>query len=140
MALGWFADLAALNVFQAAQPDATAWAALSIAQQTAYALAAYDRIRTSPRFTIPAVPSSSQTELLQMAQGYTALYMMRHLADENLRMGLQAQGVIKADIVGEEYSLSAATGLPIIVTGLLQSMKAGRFVAGSSYMTRDEDA
>jgi hypothetical protein len=79
---------------------------------------AYNRIRLCSDFDIPATPTAAQLAKLVIAQCEMAYYLAQHLADEDRRKGLQAQGVTAAGIVKEAYGDSAGkavdpTALPI---------------------------
>lgn len=109
MAIGWIATLAdANNYFSTNRLETTAWDALTVVsggkdERTAVLLMAYDRIRFHKDFSIPASPTAAQLAKLVLAQEETAYYLAMHLADEDRRKGLQAQGVVGAGIVQETY-------------------------------------
>ena len=66
--------------------------------------------------------SLSSTETAQKvkdAQCEMALFLVQHQPDIDIRLGLQAQGVIEAGIVKEKYSGKARLPIPIAVTSLL---------------------
>lgn len=70
-----------------------------------------------------------------------ALYMLQHLADEDRRKGLQAQGVAQAGIVKETYKDTDLNYLPIppFVIGLLAEFAVEDSPFYISSIDRDED-
>ena len=139
MAIGWFADVTAANAVVATMSGTTSWTSLTSTQQTAYLMDAYYRIKHGGGFTVPDALTADQLARLQRAQAETAWYMKLHKADEDRRMGLQAQGVTEADIVGETYQLSRDVPVPNIVRGLLYDMGKSRYGLGSATMIRNDE-
>lgn len=82
-------------------------------QKTAVLTTAYNRLRYHGDFSIPASPTAVQLAKLKDAQCEMAFYFVIHLADEDRRKGLQAQGVISAGIVKEAYDRDSLDKLPI---------------------------
>lgn len=82
----------------------------------------YNRILYAKQFTIPAAPTAAQLIKLKIAQQELAYYIAIHLADEDRRKGLQAQGVIKAGIIKEDYFEEWLDKLPFppIVINILE--------------------
>ena len=140
MVIGWFTDLAAANTAMAAMSGAASWASLTSTQQTAYLTDAYKRLKFCNLFDIPVTPSVIELERLQYAQAETAWYFKLHKQDEDRRMGLRAQGVTEADIVGETYADRIDVPLPAIVSGILSTMKKSGYTMASATMTRDDEA
>lgn len=95
------------------RPGAEDWAQASDLIQTKYLTASYNRIYFDPRWTIPATPSAAQKIKLAYATELTAWYMYQHIEDEDRRKGLQAQGVISAGIVKENYSAEMLSAIPL---------------------------
>ncbi len=150
MAYGWFATVAeADGYFEDERLETSAWDALTAGEsggsQKAKALVmAYNRIYYSGLFTVPtlAAASAAQLVILKKAQAEMAYYLAVHLADEDRRKGLQAQGVTAAGIVKENYADGAGSEIPIppIVAGILEadfSAAASPFYAVD--IDRDED-
>lgn len=83
--------------------------------KTAALQTAYDRLFYSGLFGLPplALATAAQLVILQKFQCEMALYMLIHLAGEDRRKGLQAQGVIQAGVVKETYSDADLNKLPI---------------------------
>jgi len=70
-------------------------------------LSAYVWLTSSPRFSFPTAVAI----LMRTIQYEMALFLIQHQPDIDLRMGIQAQGVLVAGIVKETYR-GAATTLP----------------------------
>jgi len=106
MAIGWFSNLADADLyFSAERLETTVWDAMSNANKTKAVKNAYNRIYHDPRYDVPtyAAATVAQLVVLKIVNGEMANYLAVHLADEDRRMGLRAQGVIKAGIVKEDY-------------------------------------
>ena len=128
MAIGWFVNLSGANTyFSTERLETSAWDALVEAstnlQRTKVLTQAYNRLYYCGLFELPTYAEASAAELivLQKAQAEMAYYLALHIADEDRRTGLQAQGVETAGIVKETYQDSGFAQLPIppIVYGLL---------------------
>ena len=80
---------------------------------------AYNRLMGSPLLT--GFPATA-TQAMKDAQCEYALYLLQHLPDEDIRLGLQTQGVIAAGVVKERYG-KTPTDLPFppTVLSLLKS-------------------
>ena len=100
--IGWLPIVDATAYFVTRYAEA-GWPALSDAQKTAALTTAYDRLRYCDEFSIPTSPTAAQKAKLADAQCEMAHYMIIHLGDEDRRKGLQAQGVVGAGIVKENY-------------------------------------
>lgn len=156
MAIGWVSDIAAANTFFLTKRlESAAWDALETVpaggkdKKSAVLYMAYDRLRFFKDFDlIPTSPTAAQLEKLQLAQYETAYYLALHLADEDRRKGLHAQGVVGANIVGETYVRLASdtmdlkdVPLPPIVFDIMSefssSASAAPFYVAS--VDRDED-
>ncbi len=117
--IGWVTDLAASEAyFKDERLDSTFWDSLTATsggrdEKTAVLKQAYNRIRMSRDFDIPINPTAAQLEKLTLAQCEMAYYLAQHLADEDRRKGLQAQGVADAGIVKERYQGEGLDQLPI---------------------------
>lgn len=87
----------------------TAWTGLAPASgdpvKTAALTTAFDRLFYCGLFSLPTLAAATADQLivLKKAQCEMALYMLIHLADEDRRKGLHAQGVVGSNIVGETY-------------------------------------
>jgi hypothetical protein len=150
MALGWIVNVAAANTyFSTERLETSAWDALTEVsanlQRTKVLMMAYNRLYYCGLFELPTYDEASAAQLVILckAQAETAYYLAQHLADEDRRTGLQAQGVETAGIVKETYQSSGFAQLPIppIVYGLLAEFivdaDASPFYATS--VDRDED-
>lgn len=131
MSLGWFDDIAdAEAYFTAERLITTAWDALfgysddAVLQEKAI-INAYNRIYYDPRYDVPtyAAATDAQKVILKKVNGEMAYYLAQHLDDEDRRKGLQAQAVIKAGIVEEDYSKDDLMALPVppFVEALLEA-------------------
>ncbi len=145
MALGWFANLAnAEAYFTDERLITTAWDDLSTdAKKTKAVVNAYNRIYHDPRYDVPIYADATAVQLviLKIVNGEMAYYLAQHLDDEDRRMGLRAQGVIKAGIVKEDYKdNSMESPIPPLLDAILED--AG-FTVGKAFgmvdVDRDED-
>ena len=126
MAIGWFNNLNdAKDYFNNERLVKTAWLALlAIGDPTATSavINAYNRIYYDPRYAVPtyADATPAQKAVLRIVNGEMAYYLAVHLADEDRRMGLRVQGVIKAGIVKEDYKdNSIELPVPPIIDAML---------------------
>jgi len=78
----------------------------------------------SAKYTLPVVGTTA----IKNAQCEMALFLLQHQPDLDLRMGLQAQGVITAGVVKERYKDDNTVEMPIppIVQQLLQAYDTNR--------------
>lgn len=141
--IGWMTDLDEANsYFKTNRPEREAWEAISDDEKhEAFLYYAYNRIYYSGYYPlIPASPSAAQLIKLKMAQCEFAYYLAQHLADEDRRKGIQAQGVVSAGIVKEDYSESMIAMMPIppYVDALLSEFKDEAALAIMD-IDRDED-
>ena len=125
MSLGWFLNLTnAKAYFTTERLITTAWDALSTdALKTKAVINAYNRIYYDPRYDVPTYAAATATQLviLKKVNGEMAYYLAQHLEDEDRRMGLRSQGVIKAGIVKEDYKdNSIELPVPPIIDALLE--------------------
>lgn len=147
MALGWFDDLNdAKTYFTTERLIATAWNALLVLGDptaTKAVLNAYNRIYYDSRYDVPtyAAATPAQLVILKKVNGEMAYYLAQHMEDEDRRMGLRTQGVIKAGIVKEDYKdNSLEAPVPPLIDAMLED--AG-FTTGKAFgmtdIDRDED-
>jgi hypothetical protein len=145
-------EIGYLTLVQADQYFATrlssdAWTAIPVtsgrAKETAALTTAYDRLFYSGLFDLPILASATAAELviLEKAQCEMAYYLLVHLADEDRRKGLQAQGVTVAGIVKEQYSEANLMTLPIpaFVALILEDFSTAADPFYASDIGRDED-
>mgnify|MGYP006953619500 CR=1 FL=1 len=127
-AIGWVADLASANAyFLGERLGSPYWDALISTtggrdEKTAVLKMAHNRLRFCRDFSIPTTPTADQSERLKIAQLETAYYLAQHLADEDTRKGLHAQGVVGAGIVQETAVNLLDVPIPPIVYQLLNDM------------------
>lgn len=147
MSIGYFADLAdAEDYFAIERLESAAWDDLGSGSggglKDRVLLNAYNRIYYDPRWDLPtyAVASPSEITKLRIANAEMAYYLCIHLADEDRRKGIQAQGVIEAGIVKEKYSEKALMDLPIppFVIALLEPWSTDSNFAAIN-LIRDEE-
>lgn len=107
MSLGWFDSLVNAKAYFTVERLVTkAWDDLSTdALKTKAVINAYNRIYYDPRYDVPTygAATAAQLVILKKVNGEMAYYLAQHLDDEDRRMGLRNQGVIKAGIVKEDY-------------------------------------
>src|SRR3972149_9780794 len=135
MAIGWLLDLAsAESYFEDERLETAAWDALFALDTTGlYAekalLNAFNRIYYAKKYILPtyAEATAAQLIVLRKAQCEMAYYLAQHLADEDRRKGIQAQGVVKAGIVQEDYDPKWLDRIPVplFVDRLLSEFKGG---------------
>lgn len=107
----------------------TAWTGIVPASgdpvKTAALTTAFDRLFYCGLFSLPtlAAATADQLVVLKKAQCEFSLYLLQHLADEDRRKGIQAQGVTVAGIVKEQYAEADLMTLPIppIVSKMLDA-------------------
>ena len=140
MAIGWLTNMAEANTYYSTRYGGTGWILFGEDNKTALLTTAYNRIRFNKNYSIPSSPTSTQLEKLKMAQEELAWHYYIHLVDEDRRKGLQAQGVIEADVVGETYDSEKLYDLPLppFVKHLLSEFSSGKFI-GLANVGRDED-
>lgn len=108
---GWSTLAEANTYFEENRLVTTHWDALSTDDLKNKVLNnAYTRLIHDKRWSIPSSPTATQLANLKIAQQEAAYNLALHLADEDRRKGLQAQGVQEAGIVKEKYP--AGTFLP----------------------------
>lgn len=143
MSLGYFDSLDdAKSYFTDERLITMAWDDLDDATKTKAVKNAYNRIYYDPRYDVPtyANATASQLTILKKVNGEMAYYLAQHLADEDRRKGLEAQGVTDAGIVKEKYSKDDLMNLPVppFVDALLEDFKTAQ-AFGVVDIDRDED-
>lgn len=137
-----FITLAAAETYFTTRLSSTLWAGTD-AVKTAALTTAYDRLFYSGLFNLPAFADATAAQLvvLKKAQAEMAYYMLGHLADEDRRKGIQAQGVTIAGIVKETYSPDDLMTLPVppFVAALLEEFSTAASPMYISGVDRDED-
>ncbi len=146
MSIGYFDDIAdAEAYFTTDRLITTSWDALADnATKTKAVINGYNRIYYDPRYAVPtyADATAAQLVILKKVNGEMAYYLGQHLEDEDRRKGLQAQAVIKAGIVKEEYNKDDLMALPVppFVDAMLEDEG---FTTGKAFgmvdIDRDED-
>ena len=145
MAIGWFSNLTdAKNYFINERLVETAWDALSTdALKTKAVINGYNRIYYDRRYNVPtyAAATAAQLVVLRIVNGEMAYYLALHLASEDRRMGLRAQGVIKAGTVKEDYKddLAELPIPPLIDAMLADAGFTTEKAFGMVDIARDED-
>ena len=145
MSIGWFSNLADANAyFTTERLVTTAWDGLSTdALKTKAVINGYNRIYYSPKYDVPtyADATAAQKVILRKVNGEMAYYLAQHLDDEDRRMGLRGQGVIKAGIVKEDYKDNLIElPIPPFIDALLRAEGFGTEKAfGMVDLERDEN-
>ena len=87
-----------------------------------------------------SIGADSTSEVVKQAQCEMAIFLLHHGEDIDGRKGLQAQGVLSANILGETYDKDSLSKIPIppIVSGLLNDCRTehSTFI---SEVERDEE-
>jgi hypothetical protein len=120
MAIGWLANNAEADGIIAKRPSSAAWDAAASAQQDKALWWAFYRLIDDPAYNLS--DTTPATAALKRAQCELAYYLLKHLAAEDHRLGIQAQSVTQAGIVQETYD---GTKLPIPATVAAILEKAG---------------
>jgi hypothetical protein len=149
MSIGWFDDLAdAEDYFENERLETDAWDALYLLDSAGLynekaLLQAYNRLFYHPDYEFPtyADATAAELEILKKANGEMAYYLALHLSDEDRRKGLQAQGVVKAGIVKEDYLAEMLLDIPIpsAVVALIAPFLSAVHVILPADIERDED-
>lgn len=128
MAIGWFPDIATADTYFGNRYGAEGWASLTT-EKTPLLTSAYNRIRFSKMFSVPAGAGGVTLAKLQAAQAELAWYIYIHAQDEDRRKGLQAQGVTTAGVVQETYDADMAgkNAFPAAVLDLLDEFRVKGF-------------
>lgn len=151
--IGYLVDLTeAQDYFTNERLETECWdklAALSSAfgHQIKALFMAFNRIYYDPAYDLPdplLPPNAAQLTVLKKAQCEEAYYLACHLHDEDRRKGIQAQGVIYAGIVKENYYADWLGKLPVppFVDALLEDFYSDINVINVANIDRleDEDA
>lgn len=143
MSVGWFSDLDdAKEYFEHERLETEAWDNLDNTKMTKLINQAYNRIYYNPDYSIPtyALATAAQLVKLRVVNAEMAYYLAQHLGDEDRRMGLRAQGVIKAGIVKEEYKKEMELPIPPFIDAILEDEGFGTAKAfGMVDIDRDEN-
>ena len=124
-----YLTIAAADAYFSTRLFSTAWTSIPVdsgnVKKTAALTTAFDRLFYCGLFSLPtlAAATADQLVILKKAQCEFSLYLLQHLADEDRRKGIQAQGVTVAGIVKEQYAEADLTTLPIppIVSKMLDA-------------------
>ena len=146
MSLGYFDDLDdARDYFTDERLKTEAWDALFASpgvDEIKVVKQAYNRLYYDPSWSLPTYAEASVAELVELkkACGEMTYYLALHLADEDRRKGIQAQGVVTAGVVKEAYSEKHLMDLPVppFVIAILKPWSTETF-AGALDVRRDED-
>ena len=119
MAIGWLISIASADdYFLLERLHSKWWDALKISgdpKQTAALTQAYNRLYYGDEFVLPtfADASADQLVVLRKVNCEMAYYLAQHLNDEDRRKNIQAQGVIRAGIVKEDYYADMLKNTPV---------------------------
>jgi len=148
MSLGWFDDLEeAETYFEEERLETEAWDNLAEEsgnlQKSKVLKMAYNRLYFDPRWEFPTYADATPAELivLKKMNGEMAYYLALHLADEDRRKGIQAQGVIEAGVVKEKYAegMLMAVPVPPPVIALAEYFVPEKPSFGAIDLARDEE-
>ena len=144
MSLGYFVDLAdAETYFTDERLETEAWDELASGLKSKVAVNSYNRLYYDKKWELPTYAEATTTQLtrLRIANGEMAYYLALHMADEDRRKGIQAQGVIEAGVVKEKYSEAMLMSLPVppFVEALLEEFETEVPSFGAIDLARDED-
>ena len=139
--IGWSTLAEAESYFANSRLETGEWDLLATDDKKNKCLnTSYNRIIYATQWSIPSSPTAAQLIKLKIAQQEMGYYIALHLSDEDRRKGLQAQGVIKAGIIKEDYYAEWLDKLPFppIVINILEEFLADLefFI---SEIDRDED-
>ena len=144
MSLGYFDDLAdAETYFTDERLETEAWDELASGLKSKVAVNSYNRLYYDKKWELPTYAEATTTQLvrLRIANGEMAYYLALHMADEDRRKGIQAQGVIEAGVVKEKYSEAMLMSLPVppFVEALLEEFETEVPSFGAIDLARDEE-
>lgn len=115
----------------------TLWSGLVTASKEAALITSYKNLMNSGLFSLPVEGST----LLKEAQCEQSLFLINHQTDMDVRLGLMAQGVVKADLVGETYDLSKSNKIIVapVVAQMLSSLRVDGDAGYVGALERDEE-
>ena len=117
MSIGWLLNITSgTNYFTEERLRDSFWTGLATdALKTRAIINAYNRLYYGNEFVLPtyADASADQRVILRKANCEMAYYIAQHLADEDRRKNIQAQGVIRAGIVKESYLEEMMKNTPV---------------------------
>lgn len=147
--IGYFTDLAEADTyFEDERLESDCWDGFYLLDSGGLyngkaLLQAYNRIFYHPDYDLPtpALATAAELVILKKAQAEMAYYLCVHLSDEDRRKGLQAQAVVKAGIVKEDYleTMLLDVPLPAPVVAFLAPWFEAQHVILPSDIERDED-
>ena len=148
MSLGYFDDLSeAESYFEDERLETEAWDNLAEdsgnLQKSKVIVNAYNRLYYDKRWELPTYAEATDAQIVKLkkANGETAYYLAIHLADEDRRKGIQAQGVIEAGVVKEKYAEGMLMNLPVppFVEAVLEEFEIEVPSFGAIDLARDEE-
>lgn len=104
---GWVTETEADTYFSERPGSSAYW--ISGADKVASLQFAYKVLTNSRRFSFP----STATQVMKDAQCEMTLFLIMHMPDIDIRMGLRAQGILNTGILREQYSDRIDGGFPI---------------------------
>lgn len=144
MPFGYFTTVGdADDYFNTERSESGAWVGIADEKKKESLLTgAYNRLFYNSQWNLPtlAAATAAQLIILKKANAEMAYYMAIHLNAEDRRKGIQAQAVIKAGIVKEDYFAEMIDNVPIpaFIKDLLAGFAAGSWI-GLIDIGRDED-
>ncbi|MFA5186617.1 MAG: hypothetical protein WC551_09095 [Patescibacteria group bacterium] len=116
----WVTEAEADTFFTTRFGASTYW--LSGTDKEGAIITAYNWLMGCPMFSLSA--SATAPQAIKDAQCEMVLFLVIHQPDIDLRVGLQAQGVVKAGIVKEEYDGKNRMPIPPFVVAMLDAYRA----------------
>ena len=138
MAIGWCVNLAQADAyFEIERLITKCWDGITGSadlDKTKVLIQAYNRLYYSTEFTLPTYASATSLQLIILvkAQCEMGYYLCLHLDDEDIRKNLQAQGVVKAGVVKEDYKSDMLMQVPI-PPFVYDILKKGGFVTKTQF-------
>lgn len=145
MPYGWLSTIKnADEYFNEERLDSSEWFNLSDDKRKQKALVmGYNRLYYHPDYSLPtyAAATAAQLVILRKANCEMSYYFCHELTAEDRRKGIQAQGVVKAGIVKEDYDKDMLEQIPLppIVIIWLKPWSTVGSVIASQDIGRDED-
>lgn len=120
--IGFLADTAEADTYFTTRLGSSAYWT-SGTEKTAALTTAYNQLLAATQWTLPLPGTSGVADRHKIAQMEQALFLLQMQAGGEMRLILQAQGVIEAGIVKEKYNGKGASCFAPLVLELLYTDK-----------------